>query len=600
MGQAKVKTIVPTSTNNIPKLLDLYPLYKIDGYIVPSTDEFNNEYVPVHLKRLEWLTGFSGSNGLAIVLKHKTALLTDGRYLTQARLEVDKDVDVIDIAEHSPFHWLAKYSLDDGLTVGYNPGLYTQNRVKKYQKVLEECGVKLVPIYDDLIDMVWLNKPKLKQSKVIDLDITLTGRDRTEKVQHLLERIPKQADYLLLTSPDSICWLLNIRASDVPYTPLLLSYLLISKQGQLTLYVYQQHKLLSLAEVKIDTIDRWWKCYADLLKEGKSIAMDRDTVPALCYHNPYTHQIIDLPDPCIIAKSVKNDVELEGFRTCHIEDGIAFCKFLHFLEQSVVSGIDEIEASEHLLRFRKERKYFQGSSYHDISAYGSNGAIVHYNAKPNSRKIIGTDNLYLLDSGAHYLNGTTDVTRTLCFGQATEEQKYRFTMVLKGHIQLAQAKFPVGTTGLQLDVLARYHLWQSYLDYRHGTGHGIGHFLCVHEGPQRITNNILANVPLQPGMVVSNEPGFYKDGQYGIRIENVMIVRYSNQPDAPSSIRFLEFEVITMVPIALNLVLFELLTAQEKKWLYSYHQRVYDLIAQHLDGPERLWLKNQTQGASYQ
>ncbi len=543
-------------SKKILQLKKLYSKYKVDAYLIPSTDEFLNEYTPSHLRRLEFITGFSGSYGIALISNSKNYLITDGRYLLQAKEEVPKDFKIIE--------GIGKIEEYTG-NIGYDPMLIS----KATLLALKKKNLNLVPIEKNLVDLVWQDKRVLESRPALFFDKKYSGMDSSEKIKNTLKSLNKSADYLLLANPDSICWLLNIRGHDVPFTPVLLSYLLLSKKGKVTLFT-DPRKVSHIKGIEVKEISEIKKAFKNIVKKKQKIQLDPSRTPVWFLENGDEKVIAD-SDSLALSKACKNEIEIKGIKEAHLQDGIAVTKFINWLTKNVSKNIDEIYAAAKLLDFRRERSLFQYPSFETISAFGANAAVVHYKPSSKTNKKITKKGLYLIDSGGQYLNGTTDVTRTLCFGKPTVEQKRNYTLVLKGHIAIATAKFPEGTTGQQLDSIARQFLWQYGLDYKHGTGHGVGHFLAVHEGPQTISKTASA-VPLKENMIVSNEPGFYKAGEYGIRIENLVRVVKSKTKG------FFEFETLTLVPIAINLIDQNLMTASEKKWVASYNSKVVRLL----------------------
>lgn len=548
-------------SKKIDQIKKLFSKHKIDGYLVPSSDEFLNEYTPNHLRRLEFITGFSGSYGIAIISQKQNCLITDGRYLLQAKNELPKDFTVVE--------GVNKIEGNDFGNIGYDPMLFSESTLKS----LRDKKLHLVAVERNLVDVIWKDKLQESSRAALLLDKKYAGVERSEKIKLILKTLDPKADFLLITNPDSICWLLNIRGHDVPFTPVLLSYLLLSKTGKVFLFC-DSKKVSHIKGIEVTELDALKIKFKEIIKKKLKIQLDPNKTPAW-FLSVGGEQIIKASDPVALPKSCKNEVEIKGIKEAHLQDGIAVTKFISWLTKNVSKNIDEIYASAKLLDFRKERNLFQYPSFETISAFGANAAIVHYKPSSKTNKKITKKGLYLIDSGGQYLNGTTDVTRTLCFGKPTPEQKRNYTLVLKGHIAIATAKFPEGTTGSQLDTLARQFLWQHGLDYKHGTGHGVGHFLSVHEGPQNISKNP-SSVPLKENMIISNEPGFYKAGEYGIRIENLVRVIKSKTKG------FLEFETLTLVPIATNLIDQKLLTLAEKKWVKEYNYRVSKTLAKRL------------------
>jgi Xaa-Pro aminopeptidase len=556
-------------SKNILNLKKLFSKHKINGYLIPSSDEFLNEYTPSHLRRLEYVTGFSGSYGIAIITDKKNFLITDGRYLLQAKDEIPKDFTIVE--------GITKIEgLELGI-IGYDPMLFSEATIKN----LKDRKLKLVAIEKNLVDLIWKEKPKESNRAVLLLDKKYTGLSSSEKVKTILKTLDSKADFLLITNPDSICWLLNIRGHDVPFTPVLLSYLLLSKTGKITLFC-DPKKVSHIKGIEVAELEGLKIKFKEIIKKKQKVQLDPSKTPSW-FVGVGGEQIIKATDPIALPKACKNEVEIKGIISAHIEDGVALTKFLYWLSVNITKGVDEMLASAKLHDFRKARNLFQYPSFETISAFGANAAIIHYKPSTKTNKKITKKGLYLIDSGGQYLNGTTDVTRTLCFGKPTSEQKRNYTLVLKGHIALATAKFPEGTTGSQLDILARQFLWQNGLDYKHGTGHGVGHFLSVHEGPQNISKNP-SSVPLKENMIISNEPGFYKAGEYGIRIENLVRVIKSKTKG------FLEFQTITMVPIATNLIEKKLLTPTELNWVKEYNNKVIKTLSKKLTVVEKKWV----------
>ena len=544
--------------NKITELRNQFDTYGITAYVIPSNDEFLNEYVPRQFRRLEYITGFTGSNGIAIITKDKLAFYTDGRYLLQAQQELDSDFSVLDMYERKSCEWF-DIGLNNGDILGYDPMLHSKKNLEYYEKLTKQYNYQLKPV-PNLVDKIWQNRPASGTKKAFNLGVEFSGRSSTDKIADITSQL--QADYLLLCNPDSICWLLNIRAHDIEYTPVLLSYLMLSKSGAITLFSDPSKTSDIQAEVKP------WNSAQDfftkLLKEGKSIQVDPAKTPV--WFTSHQTQLVLATDPCELPKAKKNAVEIQGMRDCHETDGKAVTNFLKWLKENYQSGVDEIKAAEKLLEFRKQGEHFVEPSFESISAFAENAAVIHYRATPKTNKQITGDNLYLIDSGGQYLTGTTDITRTICLGSPKREHIENYTLVLKGHIAIASAIFPVGTTGAQLDALARQYLWRFGRNYMHGTGHGVGHFLSVHEGPQGISK--LNTTVLEPDMIISNEPGYYKEGEYGIRLENLVLVKQSSFKG------FLELETITLVPFEDALIDLSMLETHEKKWLRNYSSLV--------------------------
>jgi Xaa-Pro aminopeptidase len=547
----------------ITALKNLAKKHSLSGFIIPSNDEFQNEYVPDHLNRLKSITNFDGSYGLAIIGINFNLFFTDGRYLLQATKQLSKDFYIHNITELSTFDF-SQY-LKKNSVLGFDAFLHSESNINYFKTLLEKFNITLSPVEQNILPIITksnANQPTTSQAFL--LDDKFTGKNSASKIQEICKKLDPKADFLLITNPEAICWLLNIRGHDVKYTPLLLAYALLTKTGKVHLFTDPKKITFSIPNTKIYPLTEFETFFLGLALEGKNIQLDPTKTPFWCSSKIPSKQTIKCENPIELAKAIKNPVEIKGIKKAHKHDGLAVVKFLKWLERNIRNNIDEIQASQKLLDFRKESKDFIYPSFETISAYGDNGAIIHYKPTKKTTKIINFDNLYLLDSGGQYYTGTTDVTRTLCFGKPTQQQKLHFTLVLKGHIAIARIKFPYGTTGGQIDALARQYLWQHGLDYGHGTGHGVGHCLGVHEGPQRISK--LSNVPLQEGMILSNEPGFYKENHYGIRIESLLLVKKSKLKG------FLEFETLTCIPISIKLVDKTLLTNEEINWLQDYEK----------------------------
>jgi Xaa-Pro aminopeptidase len=559
----------------------------IDGYLQPVHDEFMNEYPPACNRRVAWLTGFSGSAGMLAVLQDKAALFVDGRYTLQAAGEVDTGaVAVFNSAELTPEQWLGNEAR--GQRIGYDPRLATQRQLARWQRQpLQWVAV------DGLVDRLWMDRPAFPATPVFVHEVAFSGEDHAAKRSRIAAMIADApADAALITMPDSLCWLLNLRARDVEQTPLLLAPLLIDSGGRVSLFVDPARIDAAVrghlgAEVSLLPPSSLEAELQALGKAAKRVLVDPATLPL--WHRARLADagavLLEQADPCQLPKACKNDIELQGMRSAHQRDGVAVIRLLHWLDvESGKRSVTEIEVVERLLQYRKEGTHFVEPSFNTIAGSGPNGAIVHYRADATSNRALQQGELFLLDSGGQYHDGTTDITRTVAIGTVNAEAIDRFTRVLKGHISLATARFPQGTTGSQLDALARQYLWQAGLDYDHGTGHGVGCFLGVHEGPQRISKRGGDAVALKPGMVVSNEPGYYQSGQYGIRIENLVAVR-------EESPRWLAFETLTCVPIDTRLVDHAMLSSDELFWLNDYHEWVLATQQAHLPADTFAWLK---------
>jgi Xaa-Pro aminopeptidase len=560
------------------------------GFIVPRADEHQGEYVPARARRLAWLTGFTGSAGLAVVLADRAAIFVDGRYTLQVRDEVPAPLfEYRHLTEQPAAEWIAA-NLGAGQALGYDPWLHTVGEVERYQAAAAKAGGSLTALADNLVDAIWQDQPPAPLAPVVAHELRFAGKPAAEKRHEIAAAMTANGvDAAVLTAPDSIAWLLNIRGGDVERTPLPLSFAILNRDASVELFIDRRKLAAGMEnhlgnEVAVQPPAEFGPALDRLGSAGKRVQLDPGSASSWIFARlgAAGAALQRAADPCQLPKACKNPVELAGTRAAHRRDGASLTRFLAWLVREAPSGtLGEIAASDRLEAIRREGENFRDLSFDTISGAGSNGAIVHYRASPRSEKRLLPGTLYLLDSGAQYLDGTTDVTRTVAIGEPSEEARDRFTRVLKGHIALAICRFPAGTTGSQLDVLARHALWQVGLDFDHGTGHGVGSYLNVHEGPQRISK--LPNTqPLLPGMIVSNEPGYYKTGAYGIRIENLVIV--TPCIDLPGAEReMLCFETLTLAPIDRNLVAPALLTADEIAWLDAYHARVRETLTPGLD-----------------
>ena len=572
----------------------------VDGFLIPRADEFQGEYVPPSAERLSWLTGFTGSAGLAVVLKDRAALFVDGRYTLQARDQVDTDlVEIVFIKDQTPEDFL-EATLGKGDRLAYDPWLHTAEGTKRLEGAAHKAGASLEALDENPVDRIWQNRPAAPSEPASIHPEVFAGEASEAKRERLAKAIQEAgADGFVLAQPDNLAWLLNIRGRDVPHTPFFLAFALADAKGKVTLFADE-------ARLPDDVLKHLGKDVAlappadflakleRLTKADKRIALDHGATPAAV-----ARAIVDaggsavrLKDPITAMKAVKNAAELAGTRAAHIRDGLALTRFLAWLARETPGGtIDEISAAKALEGFRRETNALEDLSFDTISGAGPNGAIVHYRVTEPTARTLESGMLYLVDSGGQYRDGTTDVTRTVAIGDPVEEMRDRFTRVLKGHIALAVARFPKGTSGAQLDVLARMALWRAGLDFDHGTGHGVGSFLSVHEGPQGISPR--ATTPLEPGMILSNEPGYYREGAYGIRIENLVVVTDGSVPQGGER-AMLGFETLTMAPIDRALIDRDLLTSEERAWVDTYHARVAALHLPELKGEDAEWLRAAT------
>lgn len=560
----------------------------IDGFFIPRADEFQGEYVPKRAERLAWITGFTGSAGYAVVLNDSAGFFTDGRYTIQARDQVSvKDFEICNLSEDqhpyptmTPVEWIEK-NLPAGATFGIDPWVHTPNDMKKIKEAVEKAGGTLVLLDDNPLDAAWQNQPPAPLAPVVPHPIEYAGKESLDKRQDLAKALTyKDADALAITLPEEICWLLNIRGGDVPCTPFALSYAIAHKDGTVDWFIddrklTEETKKWVGADVRLHAPEDFAAAIEKLSAEGKKIWADPAAAPV---------KLVDLVEngkgslhlersPIQLMKAKKNAVEIDGTINAHIRDGVAITRFLAaILEQGAPAKHDELSATQLLQDIRAKGDKFRGLSFDTISGAGGNGAIVHYRSEPKTNKPLLAGPVYLVDSGAQYLDGTTDITRTIAVDTPSQEMKDNFTRVLKGHIAVAMATFPEGTTGDKLDALARKPLKDVGLDFAHGTGHGVGSYLSVHEGPCGISPRA-TTVPLEPGMIISNEPGFYKEGEYGIRIETLVTVVDTGDKDKDGK-KLLGFKTLTLAPVDRNLIEPSLMTEPELAWLNDYHAHV--------------------------
>lgn len=575
----------------------------LDGFLVPLADEHQGEFIAKRSQRLAWLTGFGGSAGLAIVLADKAAIFVDGRYTLQVREQVDIDAFTpVHLSETPPDRWLAE-NAPKGARIGFDPWLHTSSGIARLRSACTSAGAELAPVEPNPVDTVWVDQPPAPLGPVrlhADAHAGVGSLDKRREFAGGLKAA--QCGASVLSAPDSIAWLLNIRGSDVPNTPLALSYAIVRDSGDVDWFIDQRKLSASvLAEldqgITVKAPDEFAGNLAELAKLGATIRLDPAGAPEWIRLrlDEAGGSLSAGADLCALPKARKNQIEISGTRDAHVRDGAALTTFLAWLAKAAPEGgVTEISAADKLFECRSGDRHFRGLSFDTISGSGPNGAIVHYRVTAATDRPLAPGDVYLFDSGAQYVDGTTDVTRTVFVDDgkgAPAEQRERFTRVLKGHIAVATARFPAGTHGSQIDVLARLALWEGGLDYDHGTGHGVGSYLGVHEGPQRISKQG-GGVPMEPGMILSNEPGYYKEGAYGIRIENLVVV--TADADDAAERQMMNFETITLAPIDRNLIDTALLTSDERKWLDSYHARVRDTLSPLVDNATRTWLAEVT------
>ncbi|MBV8700393.1 MAG: aminopeptidase P family protein [Bradyrhizobium sp.] len=572
---------------------------KLTGFVIPRADQQQNEYVAPSEERLAWLTGFTGSAGLAIVLTREAAIFVDGRYTLQAGQQVDgKAWSVESLVEPPPETWLSAHlSADDRL--GFDPWLHTTAAAERLATACAKAGAELVAIESNPVDAVWTERPPAPLGPVAIHGRQFSGEIEAEKLQRIREEIAKlSVDALVLSDSHAVAWTFNIRGADVAHTPLPLSYALVPKHGRPTIFI--DHRKLSNAtrdhleqSADVQEPNALEPRLAALAKRGGAIALDNATAADALSRliQAAGGKPVRGSDPVSLLKAVKNETEIEGTRTAHRRDAVALARFLAFIDREAPSGsLTEIDAVEALETFRRDTGALKDVSFPTISGTGPNGAIVHYRVSRKSNRRIARGDLLLIDSGAQYEDGTTDVTRTIAVGEPTAEMRDRFTRVLRGHIAIARAVFPDGTTGAQLDTLARQFLWQAGIDFEHGTGHGVGSYLSVHEGPARISK--LGTTPLKRGMILSNEPGYYKTDGFGIRIENLELVVVAEIAGAEKPMN--GFETLTLAPIDRRLIDAALLSDAELDWLNAYHARVRAEVGPQLDEATNAWLNQAT------
>jgi Xaa-Pro aminopeptidase len=573
---------------------------RLDGFVVPLTDEHMSEYVGAYAQRLAWLTGFQGSAGSAVVLPADAAIFVDGRYTLQVREQVDANHwSYQSVPQTSIADWLREHAAE-GARIGYDPWLHTKGWVTAARAALSEKGAELVAVDANPIDAIWPDRPQPSGARLVAHPDALAGKTSAAKRQDIADWLAqKKADSAVLSALDSIAWTFNIRGQDVDRTPVALAYALIHADATADLFVAPDkidEAVRSHLGNAVRLHDR--TAFEPALKAlgGKRVAADPERAVAAIFEalGEAGATIIETRDPVVLPKAIKNEVEIAGHKAAQVRDGAALTRFLHWLSVEGPKGeLDELAAAAKLQAFREETGLLRDLSFDTISGSGPNAAVVHYRVSEATNRRIEPNSLFLVDSGGQYQDGTTDVTRTVAIGTPTAEMKDRFTRVLKGHIALARAVFPAGTRGTQLDVLARQYLWAAGLDYAHGTGHGVGAYLAVHEGPQRIATpssfGAGGDEPLQPGMIVSNEPGYYKAGEFGIRIENLVLVERRAIDGAEKEM--LGFETLTFAPIDRALIDVALLDAGERDWLNIYHAKVAALIGPQVPGEVRDWLE---------
>lgn len=589
-----------TYADRLKALREQLKANQLDGFVVPLTDEHMSEYVGSYAQRLAWLTGFEGSAGSAVVLPEEAAIFVDGRYTLQVRQQVSAtEWSYQSVPETSTTEWLKEHA-PEGARIGYDPWLHTRDWVQKAKEALASRGAELVPVARNPIDEIWKERPEASKAHLIVQPDQYAGKSAAEKRTEIGDWLAKQpADAAVLSALDSIAWAFNIRGQDVTHTPVALAYALVHADGTSDLFVASEKIGPEVRQhlgngVRLHERAEFETALADL--KGKTVVVDPERAVAAIFEalERAGAKVVPMRDPTVLPKAIKNPAEIAGQKAAQERDGVVVSKFLRWIDEEAPKGdVDELKASDHLEALRRENPELRDLSFDSISGAGPNGAIVHYRSSEKTNRKLEKGTLYLIDSGGQYVDGTTDITRTVPIGEPTAEMRDRFTRVLKGHIAIATAVFPKGTRGSQLDSFARRPLWEAGLDYAHGTGHGVGSFLSVHEGPQRISpvgsSQSGGDEPLQIGMILSNEPGYYKTGEYGIRIENLVLVVPREIEGADKEM--LGFETLTFAPIDRRLIDVVMLEPEELVWLNCYHAHVLAKIGPNMTGEDREWLR---------
>ena len=571
----------------------------MDAYVVPSTDPHNSEYVAEHYKGRNFISGFTGSAGTAVITLNKALLWTDGRYFIQAENELEgSDYELMKMGEKdvpSFTDWL-KNNLEENDTLAFDGKLFSEREVEKLEDALEAKHIKFIDEFD-LVGEVWEDRPELPNEKAFKLDAKYAGLTPQEKIDLVrMQMKEKEADVFLISGLDDIAWTFNIRGSDITYNPVVISYGAIDYE-RAYLFVNKEKinpevkEFLNENGIEIKDYDEIFN-FVGKIEKDKTIILDKGRINRWLFKAIDKEiRVIDQMDITTKLKANKNETEIENQRNAYIKDGAALVKFFHWIDKTIgVDEITELSTETKLESFRREQDLFVEPSFGTISAYGPNAAMAHYSATEDSFSVLEPRGMFLVDSGGQYMDGTTDITRTVALGELTDEEKRDYTLTLKGHINLIDMKFLEGTTGYVVDAICRYPLWKEGLDFKHGTGHGVGFFLNVHEGPQRIANSP-NDVALEEGMIVSIEPGMYRPGKHGIRIENIVAVKEDVKTEFG---QFLSFETLSFVPIDLNCIDEKLLTSDERKWLNDYHKEVYEKISPFVNEEEKVWLKGKT------
>lgn len=572
----------------------------IQAYIIPTDDFHSSEYVGDYFKCREYMSGFTGSAGTLVVLEESAYLWTDGRYFLQADKQLEKTGIVLMKSGQSDVPIIEEFlkrELKEGDTIGFDGRTISKNFADKLLERIKEKNIKINGTVD-LVNIIWKNRPEISKEQVWQLDIKYAGISRKEKMKKIREKMKEAgADVFIDAALDEIAWLLNLRGNDIAYTPVFLSYMII-REDRAILCIHREVISEKIEdELKEDgiAIAEYEEIYklADEISDKEKVLYDSGSINYNLYNSINKNAtIINRESPIALMKAMKNPVEVENIKRAHIKDGVAMCKFIYWLKKNVPLGnVSEISAAEKLVEFRAQMDGFLDQSFAPIFGYGEHGAIIHYSATEETNVVMKDKGLCLIDTGAHYYDGTTDVTRTVVLGELTKEEKEAFTIVLKGNLNLANTTFVYGTTGANIDCVARRPLWEKGMDFNHGTGHGVGYILGVHEGPQNISKNSKSKTKLEEGMIVSDEPGFYKEGKFGIRHENLLLCKKGIKNEYG---QFMVCDVLTMVPFDSDGIDLSLMNEDEVDYLNNYHKKVYENISPYLNEEEKKWLKNST------
>ncbi len=588
--------LMQTHENRLAALREELKKRGLDGFIVPISDEHMSEYVGEYAERLAWLTGFGGSAGTVVVLADTAAIFVDGRYTEQVRDQVDERLFApVSIHDKKVGEWLSEQA-GEGARIGYDPWLHTGDGAAALEKALAKRDAELVPVVNNPVDAIWADQPDRPQAGFRVHPDQYAGKSSADKRGDIAEWLTAEGhDAVVIAALDSVAWLFNIRGADIANTPVGLAYAIVRADGSATLFA-DPAKLSDEVRAHLGNrvATRDYADFAAALTEmaEQSVAVDPERSVAAIFQtlDEAGATVVKSRDPTVLAKAIKNEAEIAGHRAAQLRDGAALTRFLKWLsEEAPKGGQDELSVAAKLQSFREATGVLEDLSFRTISATGRHGALPHYSVDADTNIPLEPGQLYLVDSGGQYRDGTTDVTRVVAIGTPTDEMRRRYTQVLQGHVALARAVFPKGTAGGQIDILARQYLWADGVDYAHGTGHGVGSYLSVHEGPQRIAASLTSDEPLKPGMILSNEPGYYKPGAFGIRIENLVLVETREINGAERDM--LGFETLTFAPFERELIDTAILSEDDRQWVDAYHAQVLAKIGPQLDAAERAWLE---------